>query len=64
MEVGRIHSSGGIGWFPDHSYTPRTDNQNLPQDGHPPAPPSFHSVSRAFWLNGSEDDTPSKRRAT
>ena len=39
------HNSGGIGLLPSHSYTFRTDNQNLPQEADAPAPPEKETVS-------------------
>jgi len=47
-------SSGGMGLFPSHSYTFRTDNQNFPQAGATKAEP---------WLrrNESESESNDKR---
>ena len=39
------HNSGGIGLLPSHSYTFRTESQNLPQEAEAPAPPEKESVS-------------------
>jgi hypothetical protein len=39
------HNSGGIGLLPSHSYTFRTESQNLPQEAEAPAPPERETVS-------------------
>ena len=39
------HNSGGIGLLPSHSYTFRTDSQNLPQEAEAHAPPEEETVS-------------------
>ena len=48
---GAYHNSGGIGLFPSHSYTLRTESQNLPQDAEAPAPPERETVSNQRYTN-------------
>ena len=48
---GAYHNSGGIGLFPSHSYTLRTESQNLPQDAEAPAPPEREIVSNQRSTN-------------
>src|SRR5690242_2456537 len=60
-QSGSSHSSGGTGLTISHSRTPSTLSQNLAQCGPLSAPPSFHSVLRAFCIRGSSASTPSIR---
>ena len=48
---GAYHNSGGIGLFPSHSYTLRTESQNLPQDAEAPAPPEREIMSNQRYRN-------------
>jgi hypothetical protein len=44
-------NSGGIGLLPSHSYTFRTESQNLPQEAEAPAPPEREIVSNEHGTN-------------
>lgn len=45
------HNSGGIGLLPSHSYTFRTESQNLPHEAEAPAPPGTETVSNERGTN-------------
>ncbi len=47
------HNSGGIGLLPSHSYTFRTESQNLPQEAEAPAPPMRGMMNyEVAWIPG------------